>query len=264
MSKVVKKIGRGIGKLFKGVKKVVSKAWKAIKKSKLLKTIAVAAAVYFTGGAALGAIGGASGGVSGMLAGAKAGLSSAWGGVTGAASAVSGGNFAAAGSKLAGGITGAHGAGATAAGKLAGIAAETTGTAATASANPAIAGGAQSGSKIANMQWGMNGGQSTMGGLEGGGVLSSGTQNVATKLAADGAAATEASGGILGFAKANPMATALIAQPVIGGISGYAQAKQAEEEERKRIDRINGNYGRIDYDNVYIPYSQRVQEGRQI
>ena len=48
MSKAVKKVGKGVGKVFKGVKKAVSSAWKKVKKNPILKTIAIAAAVYFT------------------------------------------------------------------------------------------------------------------------------------------------------------------------------------------------------------------------
>ena len=116
MSKVVKKVGLAIGKVVKGVKKVVSKAWDKIKSSKILKTIAIAAAVFVTGGAALGALGGfAASGISGIASGAMAGISSAWGGIVGAGSALVGGNVGLAGSALKAGITGAKISGAAAA-----------------------------------------------------------------------------------------------------------------------------------------------------
>lgn len=111
MSKVVKKVGRAVGKVFKGVKKLVSSAWKKVKSSKLLKTIAIAGAVFVTGGAALGAIGGATAGwgasaaagggflgnlgaaVSGGLSGALSGAATAWTGLSQAAGQALGGDF---------------------------------------------------------------------------------------------------------------------------------------------------------------------------
>jgi hypothetical protein len=125
MSKVVK----GFKKVVKGIGKVVKK----IAKSKVFKAIAIAAAVYFTGGAALGAIKGAAAGtgfmgtLSGAVTGAGAGLSSAMGGITGAwTSLTTSGGLSGAGSSLAGG----WGMGGTAAGAAggAGAAAGTTGT----------------------------------------------------------------------------------------------------------------------------------------
>jgi hypothetical protein len=76
---------------------------------------------------------------------------------------------------------------------------------------------------------------------------------MASGVDAIGAGAAE-SGGILGFIKANPMASALMAQPVIGGVQGYAQAKQAEEDEKRRIQRLNDSHGLIDYNKVYTPH----------
>lgn len=114
MSKVVKKAGRAIGNLVGGVKKAVSNVWKKIKDNKILKTLAIGAAVFFTGGAALGALGGAmsgaaagsgvlgsiTGAISGGLSGAMAGISSAWGSVVSAGSSLASGQFAQAGSTL--------------------------------------------------------------------------------------------------------------------------------------------------------------------
>ena len=70
MSKLVKAIGRGIKKVFKAVKKVVKK----ITSSKLFKAVAIAAAIYFTAGAAAGMIGakGAAAGAGAAAGGAKA------------------------------------------------------------------------------------------------------------------------------------------------------------------------------------------------
>ena len=56
------KIKKGFKKIFKGVKKVIKKVVKGVKKvvkkissSKILKALAIAAAVIVTGGAAIGA-----------------------------------------------------------------------------------------------------------------------------------------------------------------------------------------------------------------
>ena len=72
--KVVKGVKKGIKKVVKGVKKVVKK----IGSSKILKALAIAAAVVVTGGAALGAMGAtaASGGFTGWMVGASSAISS--------------------------------------------------------------------------------------------------------------------------------------------------------------------------------------------
>ena len=119
MSKAVKKVGRAIGKVVKGVGKAVKKVWDGtvgkvwaeVKRSDILKTVAIAAAVYFTGGAALGALGGMGGGLSGMLVGAQAGFGTALTGVTSAWSSLAAGELLTAGSQLVGGLTGAGAAG---------------------------------------------------------------------------------------------------------------------------------------------------------
>jgi hypothetical protein len=71
MSKVFKKVGRGLKKVFKGIKKV----FKKIVKSKIFKIALAATAIYF-GGVALGAWGG-SAAIPGTAAVAK------WGATTG-------------------------------------------------------------------------------------------------------------------------------------------------------------------------------------
>jgi len=58
IGKFFKKIVKGVGKAIKGVVKGVKKVVKKISKSKILKALAVAAAVVVTGGAAIGAFGG--------------------------------------------------------------------------------------------------------------------------------------------------------------------------------------------------------------
>ena len=119
MSKVVKKIGRGVGKVVSGIGKVIKK----VTSSKAFKTIAIAAAVYFTGGAALGAMGGASAAsaagtsvLSGAASGTMAGLGSAGAGISSAWGSLMGGSISGVGSSLAGGLTGAGSAGAGAVG----------------------------------------------------------------------------------------------------------------------------------------------------
>ena len=124
MSKVVKGVGRVLTKVMKGAAKVIEKTVPGGKKivknlrsfhhkygKKILKAVAIAAAVYFTGGAALGAISGMAAG-TGAWAGAVSGLSSAWAGVTGAGSALMAGNLSGAGASLGAGWAGAGSAGA--------------------------------------------------------------------------------------------------------------------------------------------------------
>ena len=74
IKKIVKGVKKGIKKVVKGVKKVVKK----IGSSKILKALAIAAAVVVTGGAALGAMGAtaASGGFTGWMVGASSAISS--------------------------------------------------------------------------------------------------------------------------------------------------------------------------------------------
>jgi hypothetical protein len=114
MSKVAKKVGRSLKKFVSGVNKLQKK----IRNSKVFKVIAIAAAVYFTGGAILGAMGGASAAsaagtsvLAGAAKGAVAGIGSAGAGITNAWGSLMGGNIAGVGSSLSGGITGASAAG---------------------------------------------------------------------------------------------------------------------------------------------------------
>lgn len=123
MSKVVKGVGRTIGKIQKGVMKAINTFQKKVRSSKIGKILIGAALVYFGGAALMGAMGGATAGaaagsgvmgtvtgaVSGGLSGAAAGISSAWGGLTGALGA---GSLSGAASSLGSGFTGAYGAGA--------------------------------------------------------------------------------------------------------------------------------------------------------
>lgn len=119
MSKAVKKVGRFVGKVVKGVGKAIKK----FSKSTVGKILIAAATVYFGGAAIMGAMGGASAGtgflgtLSGAIQGAGAGISTAWSGLTGAASSlIAGEGLAGAGSSLSAGMTGAYSAGASAVG----------------------------------------------------------------------------------------------------------------------------------------------------
>jgi len=108
MSKVVKGIGRAIGKVVKGVTNVVKK----VAKSKLGKVLITAAAIYFGGAALQGAMQGASAGsgffgsISSGLSGAAQGIGNAWSSLGTAASQAVGGNFANAGNALSTGFQG--------------------------------------------------------------------------------------------------------------------------------------------------------------
>lgn len=111
MSKVVKGIGRAVGKVVGGVGKLVTKVTGSKTLGKIAKVVAGAALVYVTGGAVAGALG-TIGTSTSMLAGAQAGLSASWGGLMGAGKALIAGNLSGAGSALAGGWSTAAGAGA--------------------------------------------------------------------------------------------------------------------------------------------------------
>ena len=113
MSKVVKKVTRGIKKVVKGVKKGISKVWKKVKKNKIFRAVATAALVYFGGAALMGGLSGAgaaSGGfmskVGGFFSGAGTGVANAWNGLTGAFSSALDGQWAQAGSQLGQGALG--------------------------------------------------------------------------------------------------------------------------------------------------------------
>ena len=73
IKKAFKKVTKGIKKVVKGVVKGVKKVVKKISSSKILKALAIAAAVVVTGGAALGAMGATAGagGFTGWMVGAS-------------------------------------------------------------------------------------------------------------------------------------------------------------------------------------------------
>jgi len=245
MSKVVKKITRPIGKVLTagmkftakiiektvpGGKKIVSKLRDFHHKvgKKVLRAVAVAAAVYFTGGAALGAIG-TIGTSTSVLSGAMSGLSASWAGVTGAGSALVGTATKASG--MATGLTGAANAlgagwaGAAGAGAAAGL----TGAAATAAAGQA---GLGFGSAISTAA--TNLGKLT--GLGGGSApptVQPGPQ--AIERAAMQKVGTEgAKQGILMTAAKNPLVQQAVVQGVGGMAKGAMQAKAANDADRQR------------------------------
>lgn len=111
MSRVVKGIGRAVGKVVGGIGKLVTKVTGSKTLGKIAKVVAGAALVYVTGGAIAGAVG-TIGTSTSMLAGAQAGLSASWGGLMGAGQALMNGSLTGAGSALAGGWSTAAGAGA--------------------------------------------------------------------------------------------------------------------------------------------------------
>lgn len=115
MSRVVKGVGRVLTKVMKAHAKVIEKVIPGGKKivaglrkfhhkygKKILKVVAIAAAVYFTGGAALGALSAASAGTS-IAAGTMSGLSASWAGVAGA---MTGGGLSSLGAGWAGAASG--------------------------------------------------------------------------------------------------------------------------------------------------------------
>ncbi len=107
MSKVVKSIGRAIGKVVKGVAKIAKK----IIKSPIGKLVAGAALAFFGVPAVTGFFGGAAGAGASGLTGALNGISGAWSGLTGAATSLAAGNLGEAASQIATGFTGGSSAG---------------------------------------------------------------------------------------------------------------------------------------------------------
>lgn len=278
VAKGLKKAGKSI---FKGAKKVwdgsIGKVWSATSKigekllgSKVFKVVAIATAVYFTGGAALGAIGGASAAGGGFMAslsgawtGAAAGLGNAWGGIT---AALGGGGLGA----LSSGITGASAAGGAAvsggaaslgAAFSSGVSAATSAATTAATAVPAAtadsllinagtrtAGGQIVGAGVANA--GGMAGQALTGapGLLSPFSTSGLTQPVAvTGLPGTQLPAAAAKTGLL----SNPYVQYAAAQGVTNGATGYFAAKGQEEAEEEDRQRYNENVGGYRYTSRY-------------
>lgn len=253
MSKVVKKAGRAVKKVVKGVGKVVKK----VAKSPIFKAIAIAAAVYFTGGAVLGAIGGASGGLAGMASGAAAGLGNAAAGITGAWSAItSGAGLGAAGSSLAGGITGASAAGAGAASAGGGLLTSLkAGFAGTAAGGGAAGSGVTVGTGLANPSLVVDGvaqGTAVQAGSQGlAGMTVEQLQAIVANPSTPASTIAEANQ-LLAAAGHGAKSGGLLRNPLVqygamqmGGsmLQGHAQQKgqeKADEDERKRYNRNVG------------------------
>lgn len=193
-------VAHTIGKVFSGIGHIVKKIW---------KPLAIAAAVYFTGGAALGAMGAMSAGGS-LLGGAAAGL--------GAAADIG-----------AGGILGAYGAGAGLAGAgadaLAGAgvgALETAGDAGVSS----IGAGAGTDAVTAAM----SSGEGYYGGLSGGlGETGASMSDIySSGVAAGGIPATGGASGLWGASLSTAkglLGIPGIGQGIMGLIGGYQQAQ---------------------------------------
>lgn len=263
VAKVVTKVVPGGDKLVKHVRGFHHKYGK-----KILKAVAVAAAIYFTGGAAMGAISGAAAG-TGAWAGAMSGLSASWAGVAGAGSALVGTGTAASG--MATGLTGAANAlgagwaGAAGAGAAAGL----SGAAATAAAGQAGLGfGAAMSTTAANL--------GTVTGLGGSGSganpvwvtdPATGLQTLSTEAARTGAT-TAAKEGILMTAAKNPLVQQAVVQGAGKAIQGGMQAKAANDaDEQRRLEeedargRYNTNVGtRLSAFDTYIPPAGQPQQ----
>ena len=119
MSKVVKKVGRAIGKVVKGAVNVVKK----VASSKIGKVLITAAAVYFGGAALAGGFSSSAAGGS-FLSGMGTGLSNAAASLGQAWTSVLSGNLSGAGSAISSGFQGLNAA------QAAGTAAQAVGTAA--------------------------------------------------------------------------------------------------------------------------------------
>ena len=238
VAKVVTKVVPGGDKLVKHVRGFHHKYGK-----KILKAVAVAAAIYFTGGAALGAISGAAAG-TGAWAGAMTGLSASWAGVTGAGSALMAGNLSGAGASLGAGWAGAGSAGAAAS-------LGATGAQATAAALSSGAGFGQA----TGLALGAN--MSSAGGLAASGATSAanaiGTArnvNTAVDVAKQGSSLLS-----------NPVVQqALVkggADAIKGGLAADSANKTEEQRQREAEDarnRYNANMGgRLSAFDTYIP-----------
>ncbi len=243
MSKVVKGVGRAVGKVVEGVKKVA--------KSKLGKAILIAAAVYFGGAALMGGLNASAAGGS-FISGMGSGLSSAATGISNAFSAIASGNLSGAGTALSQGFTGTAG---TAAAQGASAAAQ---GAAAAGQGFGAAGGtaAQMGVPVANAAQLAPG----VGSSIGSGSVLSGTAASPYALTASPTAASfvgQAAGsgaaantGIISKMMASQYAApALIStggQLIGGAMQGYGAQKQYEEQKKLAADeraRYNTNIG---------------------
>jgi len=224
MSKVVKGVGRAVGKVVEGVKKVA--------KSKLGKAILIAAAVYFGGAALMGGLNASAAGGS-FLSGMGTGLSSAATGISNAFSAIAGGNLSGAGTALSQGFTGTAG---TAAAQGASAAAQGAAVANAAQLAPGVGSSIGSGSVL-------SGTAASPYAL----TASPTAASFVGQAAGSGAAANT---GIISKMMASQYAApALIStggQLIGGAMQGYGAQKQYEEQKKLAADeraRYNTNIG---------------------
>ncbi len=222
MSKVVKGVGRAVGKVVEGVKKVAQ--------SKLGKAVLIAAAVYFGGAALMGGLN-TIGTSTSFLSGMGSGLSSAATGISNAFSALASGNLSGAGTALSQGFTGAGSAvaqGATAATNAASAGMNLVPQASSSMLAPGV------GSTIPTAATS---------------AATGGANLLAPGLGA-GAGAAPASTGIISKMMASQYAApALIStggQLIGGAMQGYGAKKQYEEQKKLAADeraRYNTNIG---------------------
>jgi hypothetical protein len=254
MSKAVKSVGRSINK-------VVSGAVKAVKNSKVLKAVAIAAAVYFTGGAVLGAMGGASAAsaagssvIAGAAKGAVAGLGSAGAGISSAWSSLMGGSLSGAGSAIKGGMTGAQAAGGGAASGGFGSALKSGYTATKGLLNPNAA-AASSGGFIE-----MGDGATTLNAPTGGAAATSSNiasmsveemmkmpveslRSMSSQMTAEQVSALKQAGidlapkqGLLRSMASNPLALPVAMNVTGNAMAGYGAARQEESVYRRSVE----------------------------
>jgi len=213
MSKVVKGVGRAIGKVVGGAVHLVKK----VATSKLGKIAIGAAAMYFGVPAAMGLFGAggaaAAGGLSG-LAGASANIGAAWSSLGAAGSSLMAGNLSGAGSSIASGIGGGSG----------------------------LVSSAMTGASSAPAYAGLPAGTAVNGAAEA-------AQMAGSAGGATGGAATNAGFSLSKFMASPYAAPALInaGSQVVGGI-GQAKMVQSQNDRQDKLDadaraRYNANVG---------------------
>ena len=303
MSKIVKKVFRGVKKVVKGIGKAVKKVWKTVTKNPILRTIAMAGLIYFGGAALMGGLGGAAGGggLSGFVSGAGQGITNAWASATGAATSAMGGNFAQAGQQLAAGargtvLGGTPGAATTASGTVIPGSTNFTGQAAqsTANANAALGAAGQPGITATQglTSQGLTQGTSqalAQGASQGSGLLGSQPLFTPAQMAVNSGANAGVGTGLSNAVAGNAAASSggFFSNPLVqygalqtGGqmLSGYAQGKAQEEmyerqqaDEAEALEQYQQNMGsyipRVVWDAAqgrYVTESQSSQPQNRI
>lgn len=242
MSRVVKRVGKTLTKLVTPFSKQITKAVKTLWKNKIVRYVVIAAAAYFTAGAALGAIG-TIGTSTSLASGAMSGLGSAWGGLQAAGSALMSGNLAGAASSLGSGLSSAAAAGAQGVGFSAAASTVSTGGSFAASVAPSAANVAATQAAPAAMP------NAVVPGMQSTATAVHAGAGDVVATAAQGAAGTGAAGtGVIGKSIGGKALEFLGSQgggmlastglKLAGGlIADNAAAKQRQQE----IDRINSN-----------------------